>query len=205
MSTKDNEIIGDSPRLILASGSPRRADLLDKMGLVFEINPPKIPETRKHKEFPKDFAQRLALEKARSTAKCTAGNNQQSVYILGTDTIVVLKDEILGKPANKGESINYLKKLSGKTHKVISGYAIIKHPDTVIVSDTEISKVVMRKISDKEIEDYIQTGEPLDKAGAYAIQGIGGKFIEKVEGSVNNVIGLPTEALLPWFEKLKLL
>lgn len=205
MISKNNEIVKDSPRLILASGSPRRADLLGKMGLVFEINPPKIPETKKPKESPEDFAQRLALEKAKSIAKCTTRNDQQLIYILGTDTIVVLKDQILGKPANRGEALKYLKKLSGKTHKVISGYAIIKHPDTVVVSDREISKVLMRRISDEEIENYIQTGEPLDKAGAYAIQGIGGKFIEKVEGSVNNVIGLPIEALLPWFEKLRLL
>lgn len=200
-----------SPKLILASASPRRADLLKKGGIDFEVNIPFLSETRKKGELAKKFVMRMGFEKALSVQKNLFLQNRGSqrstdpVYILGADTIVVLGDKIYGKPANQDESRQFLKELSGHTHEVLTGYAILQNPDKIISRGVCRSGVTMRRLSSTDIENYLKTGEPADKAGAYAAQGIGGKFIAKIEGSETNVIGLPMEELIPWFVKLHLL
>lgn len=182
------------PGLILASGSPRRQKLLSELGLIFETMVPKIREIQKKGERPEEFAKRMALDKAMSV--------KNGLYVLAADTLIVLGEKIFGKPSNKKESISFLEQLAGRTHQVITGYAIIQSPDKIIVNEACRSEVTFKPLTRDVIREYVKTGEPMDKAGAYAAQGKGKELIEKIEGSVNNVIGLPVEELIPWFEKL---
>lgn len=207
------------PKLILASASPRRIQLLQDLGLSFQVLPPQIPEILREGELSENFVTRLALEKALAVATTlpyTTGRGPPSplpsregaggnLYLLGADTIVVLDQKIFGKPATPTEAKEMLQKISGKTHEVLTGFAIVAWPDKIVVKDYCRSKVLMKNLTADEIENYVQTGEPLDKAGAYAAQGIGKKFIERIDGSENNVIGLPTEKLIPWLRKLGLI
>ncbi len=192
------------PKLILASGSPRRSQLLQELGLLCQVIPPHIPEIFQEGETPENFVTRLAVEKALSVAK-SVPSETFPLYFLGADTIVLLDQQILGKPDDPHEAVLFLKQLSGKTHDVLTGFAIVAWPDKIVVKDYCRSKVTMKNLTSDEIENYVQTGESLDKAGAYAAQGIGKKFIERIDGSDNNVIGLPVEVLVPWLEKLDLL
>lgn len=187
------------PKLILASASPRRKELLAALGIKFEIRPSSIPEEINKGEAPRDFALRMAREKAFSQAI------EKGTYVLGADTIVCIGGEILGKPSGPAQAMEHLQKLSGKTHEVMTGYAIVSPPDKMICEEVATSRVTMKNMNRKEIENYVATGEPLDKAGAYAAQGIGKGFIAKIVGSTSNVIGLPIEELTPWFKRLKLL
>lgn len=186
-------------KLILASASPRRRDILNQAGLNFDVIPSNIGEDRRPHEPPKTYVKRLACEKAMHI-KSADGN-----YCLGADTIVVLGTQILGKPENAQEAFSHLKKLNGNTHKVLTGFCLLKIPGQIIVNDFEESLVTFRRMTDDEIKTYIQTGEPMDKAGAYALQGAGEKFIERVLGLHSNVIGLPIEKLVPFFKKEGLL
>jgi septum formation protein len=203
MENKNNFKLDHQPELILASESPRRSELLRKAGVSFKTISAGIEEIQQTDESPKAFAMRTALEKARAITYEIAAT-PKSVYILGADTIVVLNNEIFGKPYHDNIAKLHLEVLSGNTHEVITGYAIIRAPNELIVNEACVSKVTMHPLSQKQIETYVATGEPLDKAGSYAIQGIGKKLIQQVEGSVNNVIGLPVEDILPWFKKVGL-
>lgn len=169
-------------RLILASGSPRRRLLLASLGVTFDVRPPEVDERALLGETPAEAVVRLAIEKASAVAG-------DSVVSLGADTTVVLDGEMLGKPAIPEAARAMLGRIAGRAHTVLSGVAVaaggVVH--TALVS----SRVVMAPMTDSEIEWYIGTGEPHDKAGAYALQGIGGAFVERVEGSHSNVIGLP--------------
>ncbi|MFX0137017.1 MAG: Maf family protein, partial [Candidatus Hodarchaeota archaeon] len=171
----------------MASKSPRRIKFLKEMGLKFKIEPSEIDESIYYDEniTPEEIAKKVALEKARSIAK-----NKKKGIIIGADTIVVLNNEILGKPVDKKDAIRMLKKLSNSTHKVITGLAIIAI-NGEILNDSVTTLVTMRKIDDEEIEEYVNSKEPLDAAGAYKIQEKGYKFIKKIEGDYENVIGLP--------------
>ena len=189
-----------APLMILASASPRRADLLTQAGIRFEIRPSSIPEEIRLGEPPRDFALRLAREKGESVAKkCSKG-----AFVLGADTIVCLNGELFGKPCDATQARAFLETLCGKTHDVMTAYAIIEAPDRIVCWGIALSHVALKGASRDEIAAYVATGEPMDKAGAYAAQGIGKKFIERVEGSFTNVVGLPMEDLLPWFDKLSL-
>lgn len=171
-------------RIILASGSPRRRDFIKSLGLDFEIIVPNIDESPLVGEKPKDLVLRLSSLKAKEINK----TNHDAV-IIAADTIVVLNGEILGKPLNRKDAFNMLKKLSGKTHQVITGYAIAQ--GTQIYQGCEITDVTFSTLDDELIENYIKTGESDDKSGSYAVQGIASMFIEKVNGSVSSVVGLP--------------
>lgn len=186
------------PKLILASGSPRRADLLRKQGICFEINIPNIPEIQKEGESPDEFVKRLSAEKAGAVARGLFSSS----YVLAADTVVVLHELLFGKPANTNEARAMLQKLIRQTHRVITGFSILQSPDKIVCVETDVSEVTFKPLSSKEIDDYVATGEPMDKAGAYAAQGIGQKFIEKIKGSKTNVIGLPMEKVIPWLKKL---
>jgi septum formation protein len=177
--------------LILASGSPRRADLLRELGIPFDIRPAEIDE-----DLPGDFTPReLALLLAREKARTVSAAFPRRV-VLGADTVVCLGDRILGKPRDASEAREILRSLAGTSHTVWTGICLLRETDGIEVADVVGTRVRFRKLSDREIEDYIAGGEPFDKAGGYGIQGGAGEFVTEIEGSRTNVIGLPTERLL---------
>ncbi len=173
-------------RLILASGSPRRKEILEKYNIKPIIVKSDIEEKISEGEMPEQIAMSLALHKALDVSK-----NYKNDIVIGADTIVVINGLILGKPANKEDAFNMLSMLSGKEHKVITGVALIKEVTNTKVIEYEVTKVQFRKLSEDKIENYILTGEPFDKAGAYAIQGIGAILVENIVGCYSNVVGLP--------------
>ena len=181
MSSNDNK--GD---FILASGSPRRRHLLDRVGFSFRIIPSEIREINSSGLEPQRQAIYWAVAKAREVAQ-----RYPREWVLGADTIVVLDDIILGKPAGPAEAKAMLSRLSGRSHLVITGLCLVLAEAGVDESECVETTVRMREINDEEIQGYVNTGEPLDKAGAYGIQGIGGCLIERIEGSYSNVVGLP--------------
>lgn len=179
-------------KIYLASRSPRRSELLNQIAMDFEIVDIDIDESWGGKEKPEVYVKRIALEKAR------AGNafSDEDYPVLAADTAVVLENEILGKAENKKDAETMLKKLSGKTHTVLSAVSLIHTDEKTLLS---ISKVTFKKLSQREITDYCDTDEPIGKAGGYAIQGRAAIFIKHLEGSYSGVMGLPL------FETQKLL
>ena len=175
--------------LILASSSPRRILLLKKLGLRFRVVPPSY-EVEVETEDPIEYVELKALEKARAVARLfTEG------IIIAADTVVFMDKEILGKPRSIDEAKDFLRRLSGKTHYVATGVAVIDAATMREIVDSEVTKVKFRELSEEEIELYVKTGEPLDKAGGYAIQGLASVFIERIEGDFWNVVGLPIPLL----------
>ena len=170
--------------LILASASPRRAELLRNAGIAFTAIPASIPEERRSGEDPASYARRLAAEKARAVAR-----QHQNDAVLSADTIVVVGGEVLEKPRDAEDARSMLRRLSGRTHEVTTGVCLASKGKEWIESET--TRVEMTQISDGEIDFYISTGEPMDKAGAYAIQGIASRWIPRIEGCYFNVVGLP--------------
>ncbi len=177
----------NNSRIILASASPRRRELLLGIGLPFEVAPSEVEEISLPGERPQDQVRRLALEKAQDVAK-----RFPEAWVLGADTIVVIDKTILGKPNSTDEACYMLNTLAGRTHEVYTGYTIMRKSglDQPLVNHVR-SLVHIRKLSDQEISDYVASGEPMDKAGSYAIQGLGAAIVRKVEGSYTNVVGLP--------------
>ncbi len=182
------------PQLVLASASPRRAALLSQLGLVFTVNAGDVDETRRPGEGAADMVRRLALTKAEAAAR------GETLPVLGADTAVVVDGTVLGKPADRAEGLRMLTRLSGRAHEVLTAIALVHgHRSEVRLSR---SVVTFRAISAAEAEAYWASGEPCDKAGGYGIQGIGGIFAERIEGSYSGIVGLPlaeTEALLQAF------
>jgi septum formation protein len=176
--------------LVLASASPRRRELLQNAGIPFIIQPSKISELPREGEAPQACAERLAREKALDVFR-----QRPQDFVLGADTIVIVDGQILGKPRDSGNAARMLRLLSGRTHQVTTGVCLIS-PDRKgknSTSDTrsETTLVTMSELSDEDIRSYVATGEPLDKAGAYAIQGIASRWISQIEGDYFNVVGLP--------------
>lgn len=172
--------------IILASKSPRRREILENTKVRFSIKESQIDEIIKANESPKETVMRLAYEKALDVA-----NNNKESLVIGADTIVVIDDQILGKPKNEEEAYNMIKLLSGKTHYVITGFALINLSLNKKVIDCEVSQVTFKELSDECIKDYINTKESLDKAGAYGIQGYGGLLVKNIQGDYFNIVGLP--------------
>jgi septum formation protein len=170
--------------LVLASASPRRQELLRNAGITFEVVPANIPEDAQPGEGAKDCAERLAREKALAVA-----SQFPTDMVLGADTVVVVDGEILGKPADPADAVRMLRLLSGRDHHVITVVCLVADGQSVVASETTL--VTVNKITDQEIADYVATGEPMDKAGAYAIQGIASRWIPRIEGDYCNVVGLP--------------
>lgn len=179
-------------KIYLASRSPRRSELLHQIDIEFEVVDIDIDESWDGKEKPERYVQRIALEKAR------AGNafSNEDYPVLAADTAVILDDHILGKAENKEDAISMLGTLSGKTHTVLSAVSLIHENEKTLLNT---NKVTFKKLTKKEISDYCETGEPLGKAGGYAIQGRAAIFIERLEGSYSGVMGLPL------FETMRLL
>ncbi len=174
-------------RLILASASPRRADLLAAAGFVFDVRPVEVDETPRNGEAPTDYVIRLALDKARA---CPAAPED---VVVAADTTVVVDARILAKPADKDDARGMLRALSGRQHEVLTGVALRHGPH--LTSRSESTLVRFLTLTSDEIEWYLDSGEPYDKAGAYAVQGLASRFIERVEGSHANVVGLPVARL----------
>lgn len=176
--------------IILASASPRRKILLEKIGLIFKIESSDSEEDIPKGIEPHTAAKQLSLEKAR----IVAARHKNSI-IIAADTLVVFGTQILGKPHTETAAREMLKVISGKVHYVITGFSIIDTDTNKIVSKSVETKVNIRKLTLSEIDAYVKTGEPLDKAGAYAIQGLGAVFVENIYGDYYNIVGLPLSAL----------
>jgi len=170
--------------LVLASASPRRQELLHSAGIRFEVQPANIAEDPLPEEDAKACAERLAREKAQAIAR-----QRPNDCVLGADTVVTVDGQILGKPTDAADAARMLHLLSGRDHQVITGVCVIADGQPSVASES--TRVTMSEITDQEIADYISTGEPMDKAGAYAIQGIASRWIPHIEGDYSNVVGLP--------------
>ncbi len=172
--------------LILASRSPRRKYLLEKAGLSFEVIPSGIDETKVPLSDPDKYVRQLAEIKAQDIAK-----QYPRRWVIAADTIVVINDMILGKPDSEEDARTMLNQLSNRTHQVLTGYALFCRDENCFHSNVITTQVRFKKLNASEIEWYIHTGEPFDKAGAYAIQGIGTFLVKSIKGSYTNVVGLP--------------
>jgi septum formation protein len=170
--------------LILASSSPRRAELLRAAGIPFQIFPVTVNESISKVEPPGEHVRRLAREKAE-----LAFQHHPEAVVLGADTIVIISGEIMGKPRDPTEATRMLRVLSGREHEVLTGIALVSRRGIAV--EVARTRVWVNPLTEVEIQDYVATGEPLDKAGAYGIQGLGSRFIDRVQGSYSNVVGLP--------------
>lgn len=182
--------------LVLASASPRRRELLTQAGLSFEVQPAHIPEDPREGEDPIAYVTRLAREKAEVVFREIAANGrekfgaeEESLVVLGADTTVTLDNHILGKPEDAADAARMLRMLSGRSHHVITGVAVVTAEGVEVAA--EVTAVRFLTLTDEEIAAYVATGEPMDKAGAYAIQGMAARWIPRVEGCYFNVVGLP--------------
>jgi septum formation protein len=185
--------------LILASASPRRRELLAQAGFHFEVIPADVPEIRKPGEDPIRFVTRLAREKAEAVISREAFFSD--TLVLGADTIVLLDEEVLGKPQDEADAARMLRLLSGRSHQVITGVCVAKGRERQRAA--EVTFVRFTTLSDEEIEAYVATGEPLDKAGAYAIQGRAGRWVPRIHGCYFNVVGLPLALVSSMIEAMQ--
>jgi len=174
-------------RVILASSSPRRQELLHHSGFEFEVRPARVQEVRRAGEKAEEFARRLAREKALEVARSAPAGS----LVLGADTVVVVTTEILGKPADAEGVARLLRMLSGITHRVVTAVCLVNPPDHVRALSNETTLVTLRTLEEQEIRAYISSGEPFDKAGVYAVQVLASKFVARIEGDYSNVVGLP--------------
>jgi len=188
-------------KLILASASPRRKYLLKNVGLRFRVIVPFGEEKYEGSIKPDIFVKRNAELKTNSVIE----QAKKHEYILSADTIVVIDDLVLGKPVDKEDAVNMLSLLSGKIHKVITGYAITSWDQKIFFSDAITTLVKIKNLTPEEIEGYINTGEPFDKAGSYGIQGVGSFMIHSISGSYTNVVGLPVARVINSLKKLKVI
>lgn len=181
-------------KIILASTSPRRHELLKTITTDFEIASPKFDEGTVKQKSAKKLVEELSFGKAQAVFEKAKGD----WCVIGSDTVVCLKSgEVLGKPKDQKDAKSMLKKISGTTHYVLTGVCVLYRNEDIEhkISFVEKSKVTFKKLTDLEIETYILTNEPMDKAGAYAMQGLAGKFVKSINGSYSNIVGLPTEQL----------
>ncbi len=194
---------GPAPTLVLASASPRRHELLGRLGAPFEVRVADVDETMRAGERPADLVRRLAVDKARAGL---AAAPEPDVVVVGADTVVTIDLEVLGKPVDGADAARMLRRLSGRTHRVLTGVAVARRrtvaprsadPAVVVGAATSldvevvVTDVVFEDLADADVAWYVATGEPLDKAGAYALQGAGAVLVREVRGSPDNVIGLP--------------
>jgi len=192
-------------KLILASASPRRAEILRSAGIAFSVLSSAVDETPMPDETPHELVQRLAFAKAELVAARAVG----PAIVIAADTVVVLEGEILGKPRTSEDARQMLEKLSGRTHTVLTGVTLIRLPDVERREFAEATQVHFAAISNDEILRYLASGEPFDKAGSYAIQGLAGRYIPRIDGCYFNVVGLPLARLckelaeLGWTEELE--
>jgi len=183
-------------KIILASASPRRKEILKKTGLKFVVDASDYEEDLSLRMPARRLARYLSCEKAKAVA-----NRYRNAIIIAADTIVCLNNKVFGKPHNYSEAKRMLSILNGRNHYVITGFTIIDTGEGQSVSRSVVTKVYFKRMTMKEIDSYVRSGEPLDKAGAYAIQGLGAAIVKKIEGDYNNVVGLPIDALMKALRK----
>ncbi len=182
---------------ILASASPRRQQFLLEMGLHFDVVPSDVNEDFLHDESPVDYVTRMSQEKSNAISQ-----KNPDAWVLGADTIVIIDGEVLGKPHTCGDAREMLMKLSGREHRVITGFTIVKKSVHIMMSHAVESRVVFKAIEENELEWYVNSPEPYDKAGAYAVQGRAGYFVKEIHGSYTNVVGLPLTEVVTALKKV---
>ncbi len=185
------------PKLVLASSSPRRRVLLEKIGALAEVCSPQSEESWDASQDPSECAEFLSRSKAESVAE-----SREEGIVLGADTVVILDGRPMGKPASADEAGIMLRQLSGRTHEVVTGITMVDAGSGRSASARAATRVTFRVLSEAEIEAYVATGEPMDKAGAYGIQGCGGLFVERLDGCFHNVVGLPLALLVRTLDDL---
>ncbi|MGH9593445.1 MAG: Maf family protein [Bryobacteraceae bacterium] len=183
--------------LVLASKSPRRSEILKQAGFNFAVRAANVSEDRRGEETPVNFVKRLAAEKARAVQR------SENEVILGADTIVLAGGEILGKPKNAADAGRMLQLLSGRRHEVLTGICLRTAARDIV--DCAVTKVFFSPLNRDEISTYVASGEPMDKAGAYAIQGLASKFVERIDGCYFNVVGLPVSLVYRYLSGMSLL
>lgn len=186
-------------KIILASSSPRRASILKSMKLDFDVIPSEYDEPHNQTAFSYEFVENLAYNKALDIAK-KLHNKGLNHLVIGADTIVVINDKILGKPADYDDAFGMLNKLSGNTHFVVTAVAVVNSENLEYKIKSDTTYVTFKKLAAEQIKNYIETFKPFDKAGSYGIQELPDGFVEKVEGEMDNVIGLPSKVLLELLE-----
>ncbi|HEX8453578.1 MAG TPA: Maf family protein [Longimicrobium sp.] len=186
--------MSDSPRIVLASQSPRRAELIGRLGLVFDTIPADLDESYRDGETPPEHAERLARDKAQHVAAA-----HPDALVVGSDTIVVVDGDVLGKPRDTAQAVEMLTRLAGREHEVCTGIAVVQGGR--VESGLERVRVRFRALDRRACEEYVATGEPMDKAGAYGIQGFGSALVEGIEGDYFSVMGLPVVHMLKLFER----
>ncbi len=189
-----------SKKIILASGSPRRRVLMAREGFEFTVITSKAEENYDSSLPPQEIAQSLAKLKAQAVASTLPAQDLEDLIVIGADTIVTFDGIIYGKPADASDACRMLRELSGNTHQVITGVCIICNKDAQTFAQS--TNVKFKELSDSEIQEYVASGEPLDKAGAYGIQGLGGKLVDSIDGDFDNVVGLPIKTLAPKLQAL---
>lgn len=182
--------------ILLASASPRRRELLSTAGIDHLVRPTSVPEVRQPSECAEDFVRRLARDKA---AACPRTKND---IVIGADTVVCVQDSVLGKPKDRADAHRMLRLLSGKSHWVHTGICLLQQDNCIL--DLASTEVLFEELSDLEISEYTQSGEPLDKAGAYAIQGVASRFVVSICGSYSNAVGLPVALVYKHLKRLSL-
>jgi septum formation protein len=188
-------------KLILASSSPRRAEVLRNAGFVFEVRPADVDETRLPHESAENYVRRVAQAKARAISEPARAAAERAI-VIAADTTVVAEGQILAKPEDAADARRMLSLFNGKTHEVLTALCVINVPAAKEALHVEKTRVEFLKMSKEEIESYIQTGEPFDKAGAYGIQGIAGRFATRIDGCYFNVLGLPLSRLWTTLQSL---
>jgi septum formation protein len=177
-------------RIILASASPRREELLEKIGLKFEVEPSNYEEDMRSKSSPDELAKSISLEKAKIVAR-----RHRNAIVIAADTFIVFRGKIMGKPNTEAEAREMLVTLRGKSHSVITGFTILDTDRNKVLTKSVETIIHIKNLTPEEIDAYVKSKEPLDKAGAYAIQGLGSVIVERIEGDYFNVMGLPLSAL----------
>lgn len=193
-------------KVVLASNSPRRKELLYQIFDSVDVIKSDFNEEEINEKNPEKLVKVLSLKKAEAVFD-KIESNESEMLIIGGDTIVYFDGQVLGKPKDKKDAYNTLKKLQGNKNEVYSAFAVVLKKGKRVIKETVLSKsiVTMKAMTDEEIEEYIKTGEPMDKAGSYAVQGIGRKFINNIEGSYNSVVGLDVGKLKEILEKMKII
>ena len=177
-------------RIILASASPRRRELLEKIGLKFEVEPSNYAEDMRSRLSPDELAKSISLEKAKVVA-----SKHKNAIVIAADTFIVFRGKIMGKPGTEAEARKMLMMLRGKSHSVITGFTILDTDRNKVLTKSVETIIHIKNLTPEEIDAYVKSKEPLDKAGAYAIQGLGSVIVERIEGDYFNVMGLPLSAL----------
>ncbi len=180
--------------IVLASASPRRSELLKQLNIEFHVSPSELEEVLDESLQPEELVQKLSFQKASDVAEKMKKQNKRDCLVIGADTVVV-KDKVLGKPGDTLQAYKMLESLQGAWHEVITGVTLVDMENRKTVSFFEKTRVKMRELNSCEIHSYIETGEPIDKAGAYGIQGMGAVLVERIEGCYFNVVGLPLTKL----------